>query len=96
MDCIVHGAAKICTKSHVTDPFVLLSLPMTEDASKSDSLQDTCEAFCQCLYDLSSKVGAPIHRDCIKHILNQLDFNFKQVTIKNNPLYLFKIYLIVA
>ena len=69
MDCIVHGAAKICTKSHVTDPFVLLSLPMTEDASKRDSLQDTCEAFCQCLYDLSSKVGAPIHGDCIKHIL---------------------------
>ena len=42
---------------------------MTEDVSKNDSLQEVCEVFCQCLYDLSSKVGAPITGDCRKCIL---------------------------
>ena len=42
---------------------------MTEDVSKNESLQEVCEVFCQCLYDLSSKVGAPITGDCRKCIL---------------------------
>ena len=49
---------------------------MTEDVSKNDSLQEVCEVFCQCLYDLSSKVGAPITGDCRKCILTFFFFFF--------------------
>ena len=52
-------------------PIPLFWLPCltTKDVSESDSLQEVAEVFCQCLYDLSSKMVAPITGDCIKHIL---------------------------
>ena len=42
---------------------------MTEVVSKNNSLQEVCEVFCQCLYDLSSKMGVPITGDRRKCIL---------------------------
>ena len=43
---------------------------MTEDVSKNGGLQEVCEVFCQCLYDLSSKVGVPVTGDRRKCILS--------------------------
>ena len=40
-----------------------------EDVGKNDRFGEVCEVFCQCLYDLSSKVGALITGDCRKCIL---------------------------
>ena len=50
-------------------PLFWLPCLTTKDVSESDSLQEVAEVFCQCLYDLSSKMVAPITGDCIKHIL---------------------------
>ena len=53
---------------------------MTKDISKNDSLQEVCEVFCQCLYDLSSKVDDPITGDCRKHILTFFFFFYCEIS----------------
>ena len=55
---------------------------MTEDVSKNGSLQEVCEVFCQCLYDLSSKVGVPVTGDRGKCILT-IFFHCEILTLKS-------------
>ena len=55
-------------------PLFCLPCLTTKDVSESDSLQEAAEVFCQCLYDLSSKVVAPVTGDFRKHILTIVFF----------------------